>query len=465
MCGGYFSSFGRTTFLQDGELFETSIKLGLGDCVNLFHDEFRLLVKLVHAPPVQESPLDPLYRQGLSDLFFATQVDKKVFFGSLMCAVFLISCAVLGLLMRPDDRPKDFEFLAETYTLPFLGANNIKTSPEVLKQNLDRSNYIVSIVRYYRSIVYTLLDFADPFRLKLPYSIEKLRNPIRDYIKTLQLLKEQRIEKEASLEIDPTWSVLGVFSVVGESFQMQMLRMLKKIDSLHKGYHLLLESRRKVTEEFQQDPEYDWGQYNGKIETSFKAKIAGVKVFTHLTNEQAMYHEAELLGSRAGAYQVAYGKHAADKVKLSHKTLNKVIFLPKDLTEVSYVSSFEAFRGQVKLLALRGGGGKVKQNIEPIIGVIQPIEVQAVVEKNKFQIHQCYQDALRRDKNTSGSVGLSWIVDVKGKPLDITPVKNTVSDPIMLDCLTSSLASWLFPKPTKGRVRITHLFEFEINHG
>lgn len=89
-------------------------------------------------------------------------------------------------------------------------------------------------------------------------------------------------------------------------------------------------------------------------------------------------------------------------------------------------------------------------------------EVELLVFSKREQIKSCYDSALRRNENLSGTLVLEWKVSMSGRAQAIRPLKSTLGDSKLLECLKARLTTWRFPKPKHGVVTVSYPFQFVI---
>ena len=90
--------------------------------------------------------------------------------------------------------------------------------------------------------------------------------------------------------------------------------------------------------------------------------------------------------------------------------------------------------------------------------------IQKVVEENIKELRVCYERLAQRDPNVSGQVEFKWTIQVDGLVENVRVVKSQIKDEDTLECMIASLATWKFPKPSRGVVLdIDYPFVFVIS--
>ena len=118
-----------------------------------------------------------------------------------------------------------------------------------------------------------------------------------------------------------------------------------------------------------------------------------------------------------------------------------------------------------KIQAVEFEGQLAKKVQEPLIGQINQVYIEKAIKKNRFQLNLCYELALRRNQKLRGVMHWVWRVNTLGKVSEISLVKSSLRDRQMINCIRRKVASWHFPRPKKGSIKISHSFEFEPQGG
>ena len=475
---GYLSSNGLEVWLKDHDRSEKQYEMQPGDYANLTLGDLRLMIKICKPVTALLPPLNPVYKGNLSQLMFHNKLESTALMSGLLLTVawFGLFIGLIFFLSAPP--PKSFEELEDTYTLPFIHEASLRTAPEALQANLDRKNLLGSVIRFYRntSLLFMGWKRQDDFSL-FPSSISMYQSLYQDHQEALDL----QVQKQSKLNLfqkqSDENSVVNIPSVYGESFRQRLFRITHKIENLHEGFDLALDLRRKTSSQFKGIPDYRWGEYHVKdssIVSMDKVKgmqggeeLAKISVFSQKTNEEVMYGSAKLIAEKAAQIQTYLKRRSEPGVQLSASNISEIV-IPSGITFASFVHPDTlASNPDIRLESLEGMNINTQSQKlkEPVTGTVNPRLIERIVKKHRFQLNLCYELALRRNQNLRGKMHLNWKIDSRGQVYDISLQRTTLSDRQMINCIRRKLASWKFPRPGKGSVKINHSFEFEPQGG
>lgn len=475
---GFLTSEGQEYLLKPNDRSERFFELAENDYANIVLADLRVMIKVQRTKAKDKTPLDPRYRGSLGNLIFnSTQEKTALFLGFLFSfLIFLALCIVV--LNLDTKRPQVFEELEDIYTLPFINSQSFSTAPEALQDNLDRQDLIASVTKYYRNMSKMIMGWPiEEPRFLFNSSIksyEEFYRSFDDYLNS-SVVKQSQIDEKTKKEIDT--KVISIPSVMGESFQEKLLRLLDKIDTLHKGFEISLDLRQKTSKQFKQDPDYDWGQYLNNnagglglinVESAGEIELSKISVFNQKTNEQMMYLDAQALGDQAKMRRRYLKLKSVKKNALASDQIPH-IYIPQGVSFVSFLSPSSLSRNSDRIIKdIRALDYKKRDKPkvqEPLIGRINTRHLEQAIKKNRFQLNLCYELALRRNQNLRGKMHWVWRIDSLGKVSEVSLVKSTLRDRQMINCVRRKLASWSFPRPKRGSVKINHRFDFEPQGG
>ncbi|NRA44681.1 MAG: AgmX/PglI C-terminal domain-containing protein [Oligoflexales bacterium] len=475
---GYLSSEGRTVHLKPQDRTERTFRLQEHDFANIVLTDLRLMIKIKGVKPPDTVPLDPKYRAHLGSIMFDNSQEKKGMLIGIFSSILFFFALSLALFNLDTKRPQVFEELENLYTLPFINSQSFNTAPEALQTNLDRRDLISSVTNYYRNITKMIMGWPiDDPKVLFDSSINNYQGMYQAFDDQIQKSIENQLQVDSRTQEDRASQMIKIPSVLGESFQQKLLRTLTKVDTLHKGFNVSLELRKNTTASFKKDPDYDWGQYLRtndslgliKVESANElTELTKISVFNQKTNEEMMYFRSQVLGEKAGMRRKYLRLKSDRRTPLtSHQTPN--IYIPQGVNFVSFVSPQSFNHNSDKIIKQIRGLDYKKQNRdkvkEPLIGRINTRHLEQAIKKNRFQLNLCYELALRRNQNLRGKMHWVWRIDSLGKVSDISLVKSTLRDRQMINCVRRKLASWSFPRPKRGSVKINHRFDFEPQGG
>lgn len=323
----------------------------VGDYATIHIKDLSVLIKIENIrkekPKVQT--IDRRFAAPLSNLFIDAQ-EKIAIPISALLSLLVVASMFVAFKLQMKNPPKLMEELESIYTLPFINSVNLSTAPEALKQKLNREDYIDSVIKYYRELTFLFLGLTSTqTHFMYPSSLEYVQRELRQKNKSLNSFLEgrlivERLEKTA--ENKKSLQKMDLPVIYGESFQQELLYIIEKIDNIHRSFTMALEYRREVSSQFRDDPSYDWNNYSSVESNSSKKsteELSKIKVFNQITNEQAMYKEAETLGERAHSYFLLYEKEREPNPWLERKDVISLKIAPELAQNLSVLNSVNIF--------------------------------------------------------------------------------------------------------------------------
>ena len=463
---GLITSNGEVYELNELDRSERSFELFSNDYASIQLHDLNVLVKVCEPLREKVIPRDPKYAPSLISLFAKSSQERNSFLLATLIALIFIGSASAYFTARSTARPTSFEQLDESYTLPFLHADNLRTSPEALQENLDRRYYIQSVIKYYRAFSSLYLGLGyDTGAFFPPMVTSRFARLYESYGENLSLAAASQSERVTSG--DPAKQPIWIPSVMGESFQQRLVRMIGQIRNFHTGLDAALRNRRSVARDFRADPEYDWTNYSSTNNTNVSEELAKIKVFSKKNNEEGMYEEASILSRQARQIRQIHDLHRVQVAELSPSHAGSLV-IKSDLDFIDVRNQLGLSPNTAKLddiAASRLGRTMAEKIREPLIGKIDPKRIRAVIVRNRYKINLCYERALRKNHILRGTTDWSWRIDSRGKVGDLDLLRSTVEDAGLIRCIQDSLSTWKFPKPARGSIKITHSFVFEPQNG
>ena len=465
---GIVSSQGRVFTVDKRNLNISSFQLVKGDYASLAHGDIRILVR-ISEPDLSDLPVEVkqsrAYRKSIFSLFLPTKSEQMPLIASLIFFGLLFSIILAGPHLKGRKPLGSFEDLGQAYVLPFLHGDYLKTSPEALQENLDRRDYVKSVFRYYRGIIDMLVGTQGiKHRVKIPVnSTERYKRVYRKQQDDLDILKTQQKRVDEKLGSRDLPNLVSFAAVKGEPLQQKILRMLDKMDLLHKAHVETLKARSEITPIFRKEKNYEWMQWEqleGTSKLDEALETMSKNAFGGSTNEEAMYLNAIELGNKADSYRKNYLSKLAAKDKIEE---SPIIVLPAGTTLATFLAPLQSLSTKKQLENINASlyGEHIKTAVqEPLIGRIDKRLVLGVISRKRFQLEQCYRLALNRNQQVKGSMQWEWEIDTLGNPKDLTMLNSTIQDQAMQSCIKRKLSSWKFPLPQYGSVRIDQTFTF-----
>jgi outer membrane biosynthesis protein TonB len=97
----------------------------------------------------------------------------------------------------------------------------------------------------------------------------------------------------------------------------------------------------------------------------------------------------------------------------------------------------------------RGGGGTLAREL-----------IAKVINEHLGEVRGCYERALLREAGLAGKLNLEWTIDTTGHVEEIKVKQSTIKGADVPNCIVNSLKTWIFPKPTGGKVIVSYPFLF-----
>lgn len=461
---GLLSAKGQFRDIQKSDHNEEVFELFPDDYASLTLNDLQLLVRIgTKEKQSQDRQRWTAKEPGsLGKLFVGNQHSLGL---ASLTTLLLFLGPVIGLALRPDDRPKRFEDLSDEYLLPFIAAEHFEHAPETLQPDLDRSDMVRSTIRYYRDLTKIIIGQDFQTRFSIPdNTIRRYEGMVDQQDRDIEsTLLAQAALLEEQLAIQGT-AVMGFAAVLGESYQGRLLRLTDKIEIFHTAMGENLEQKREFTLDFGQDGPYDYGQYKDLNTTSPQAlsQLKAIRPWKDLTDENLMYSQAEELAQAARRQQLRL-KEQKDLANLLTPDSGRPIMLKLP----SFVAEIDGRRHlrvkTTKLLDLKGiSFEKRHQRLpkEPGIGKLDSSLLAQFIKRRRLDLKLCFESLLRKQAEAAGTTKWRWLITTQGKAEDITLTESTIQDERFVTCIQGIIARWRYPKPKHGHVVVHHEFAF-----
>lgn len=471
---GFYTSHGDVRNIHSFEREARQIPLTVNDYGSISLKDLRLLFKI--RPKSATAAKWPAMTKGYSskplDLFLSGRLEWTAVMGSSLIAAIILGFVWMAVGKAKIHRPHAFEELDAAYMLPFVNADHVRLIPEAMRGNLDRSNYLGSTIIYYRALAAALSGWFEGKQDKfLPATTVARYSALHeDHRGQKETVIANQSERSKTVLNDAATAMVVIPSVLGESVDQGLARMLRKVDISHESMRLNLAYKRKIAGEFPKDESYDWISYQNGTKTNQGSQdfLARVSVFGEMTNEEHMYSQADLMAKSAETIQAKLFGKSHDGPAAPLRSDLSFIQIDSGIDFASFLTSPQILANNEKMGQIRASSfdRQRKETIkEPLIGAINPNLVQKVLAKNQFQLQLCYELALRRNQQTRGSMDWQWRIDTRGKISDIVLRQSSISDRQMVECVRAKMALWQFPRPQRGSVEINHSFQFSPQKG
>ena len=93
-------------------------------------------------------------------------------------------------------------------------------------------------------------------------------------------------------------------------------------------------------------------------------------------------------------------------------------------------------------------------------GVLAKELIAKVINEHLGEVRGCYERALLKEAGLAGKLVLEWTIDLTGHVDEIKVKQATLKGADVPNCIVNSLKTWIFPKPTGGKVVVSYPFLF-----
>ncbi len=438
-----------------------------GDYGSIAYNDLRVLIRVGKERPKLLASQKPTgeYRGSFLKFWFTSPLEYKVLAIGLLASAWLFTGVVVGLMKRPDTRPKKLADLKPVYTLPFIYPKHLELIPEAMQNHLNRKNIISSVFSFYNNFTTTILGYqVNPSPGIFESTSRLYRNIYHEQNQTIQEIMGKQRKIEVNFLRDDYRALIYIPSIVGETLAQKLIRLKTKIKMAHSSFVRNLKMRKQISAQFHQDQKYLFEQYQA-INRFEKPKE--YTPWDMSRDEKAMYAEAHDMGKFA-ALQQQQMKRQREKITKVTARNSRPISITSQNQQVSYLSPEKLRNLNAKVARIQAStfdlqkAGMVK---EPLLGEINPRIISQTISKNRFDLQLCFELALRRNQGLSGTMEWQWRLDSRGKISDIELLTSSIKDRKMIRCVRKKIANWKFPRPRKGSVEIRYPFYFSPAKG
>lgn len=443
-----------------------------GDYGSIAYNDLRVLIRIGYELRNKQTVQQPNreFRGPFTELWLGDRRELKWLGAGLFASTWLLGGFVLGLLRHPDDRPRHFIDLRNEYTLPFIHPDHLRNGPESLQVQYNRQAPLQSAVAFTQDFTDTVLGFdlqnkktSDVGSRIFGESIDRYKSLYEQRSqKENDLLKARRQVEDKALS-DKRNALISMPVITGESFAGSLLRLEDKLKLWYENTEITLKLRREASESFKQDPVYNFTDYR----VGGKNQKRSAQPEPQSPDEVSLYKEAVSLADLAAHQRNHIKKHSEKQTPLDISNASPIgIAAENTFASLIPVDTFSGFNHKVnQIQASVFDPDKPKIIREPMIGTLDPQLVRQTIERYRFELQLCYELALRRNQQATGSMEWQWHLDTQGQVYDIELLQSNISDPKMIDCVRAKIASWKWPRPQKGSIQISFPFHFKPAKG
>lgn len=469
---GFITCDGQPINIVYGRHDTRSYIMREGDYGSICYKDLRVLIRIGPDQNKPKSiPLDPKYKGKMKHLIFDNRTNFPVMAIAALCSLIMLGAPILGLIKRPDLRPKKLIDLDETYTLAFIHPSHLKLLPEALQTNLDRDKPVASAIKYYENLTSLFLgDNPTEDKYIFPTSRELYKNMYAENKQKIATTVKTQRDVQATILDNNYKSMIAIPTIVGESIGGSILRLKDKLNIIHENFENSLQLRRRVTQSFKKDSYYDFHEYKHLTRedgTVHEGRIRKVNVFRRTSPEEVMYKEAESLSLKANYYQSRISHQKSETIPITVDNIAPIGLL-KELNYISFLEldNYANLNHKIGFINASQFGAVKKDKIkEPLVGQINSKLIDKVISKNEFELQLCYELALRRNQLLTGKMEWQWRLDSRGIISDLTLLDTEIKDRRMARCVRKKIASWKFPRPKRGSVEVKYPFYFGPQKG
>lgn len=461
---GFIVSNGETFTISSIKDRGSSFQLKQGDYGSISRNDLTVLFKIAPMRPKIRVQKDSQYRGGLVSVSLDNSDNAKalaggVFFAAIFCAVFI--AAVITL---PEKTTAKYEDLDPIYLLGTIYSEHLKTLPEALQEKMNVNNVCKSAIQYYHGVTGSYLGFESPHsNLLFDTSLTYYRKINADQENKIEQLVAQQQQNANKAKLESYNGIISLPTVTGESIQQAALRLQNKISLMHQNFEKNLENKNQIKTRFKPGE-----KFLGNLDAGPKENITSkIKVFDTLKPHLVKYDRANRIAARAIIEQRFNAKQSEKPLLLTENNVSP-IYLAQDQSQTSLVYDFNSDILNEKINRIRASqfeSPKALKPQEPLVGIINPSLIEAVIEKNKFDVQLCFEYALRKNEQLGGAMSFKWRLDSRGEISDIALLSTTMADRQLEKCVQKKIAAWKFPRPSRGSIEVSHQFLFHPAKG
>lgn len=415
------------------------------------------------------------FKPSILGLIADTQAERWALVTAMISAGVIIGAVAAGLKTRDVWRPESVADLGDEVKIPFISPSHFETAPAVLQDHLDRFHYVKSVSSYYADLAKLMTRPEDLSKDSgmFPESIRQYREQFKQ--QSDQVAQMTAAGARLSRDIHTSGGkIMGIPTVIGESLDGSLQRILNKVTLMQDAASILAETRTKVGTQFKAEPSYDYGatqQAAAADNLSDFTKKLGEGFRNALPDEEQQAKEAKGFAVDASAAQLAlFGK---DYLKKSgHQCCPPISGVKAGASPIDLENAESFAQSDEYLASLKAStwgapqqDEKTRKIVEPLAGSIDPKSVEKAIASGRFQLQLCFELALRRNQAAKGNMEWKWQIDTRGKMSGLSLLSSTLKDEELIHCVKTRIAGWKFPKPKGGSVEIRYPFEFERDKG
>lgn len=104
--------------------------------------------------------------------------------------------------------------------------------------------------------------------------------------------------------------------------------------------------------------------------------------------------------------------------------------------------------------------GNLKTEAPEVDGQLSETEINSVMRRQLKSLRDCYESALKRNRQLSGKLVIRFEIEESGKTQNVDFEDDTLGSPEVKECIARRAKYWRFPKPDGGSVFVAYPIVF-----
>lgn len=405
----------------------------------------------------------------------------------------LICIACIGTVlfcMKGYKRNTNLYNLDKEILYRIISPDSVYLMPELAQYNLDRKHLLVNTLNYYTAYAEVFLNI-DPSCTKnkkpslkdkkdicssyvFSNTRQRYKKMYEDYYSKIENIRLGFLNEKTKPQVKYK---IEIPVIIGQTVSEIASQAILKEWVMHKALSENLEKKRSFKKKsktiFDSDYMYSYEEYPTETQIPLSMKqseeasesLGKISPFGLLSGENRMYQEAGNLSSLVQNEQEKYLKSKLEPIGSIVK-----VELKKDFDFISYSNGVNFALSQGADLDAEYIKKLEQLSKKPVVtkvvvqGKLDSKIVDRVVREHSYEINFCYEKALRGKEDLEGQMVLSWLINERGRVESIRVEKTDINDKNLIGCIKEKIASWSYPYPQGGSVRVSYPFKLSVNY-